>query len=97
MTTVTAILQAVPERAEELEALLRDTAEHTRQEPGALAYAVGRQDDGRFLVTEWYADRAACEAHFAAPYVTGLLARFPELLLTEAQVEIADTVTGFVR
>ncbi|MFJ9461329.1 putative quinol monooxygenase [Kitasatospora sp. NPDC101447] len=94
---MTVILQARPDREEELEGLLCDRAERTCRQPGALAYSVGRQDGGRFLMAEWYADRAAHEAHFAAPYVTELLARFPELLLSEVQVEIADTVGGFVR
>ncbi|MFD5438302.1 putative quinol monooxygenase [Kitasatospora sp. NPDC127067] len=98
MTMVVAILQARTGREEALAAALREVAERTREEPGALAYAVGRQEGGgRFLVTERYADRRAREAHFASSYVTDLLARFPELLADEPQVEFTDVVTAFAR
>ncbi|MFF2659128.1 putative quinol monooxygenase [Kitasatospora sp. NPDC058032] len=97
MTMVLAILRARPEQADALDAALREVAESTLREPGALAYTVARQDGERFLVVERYADHAAREAHFAAPYVTGLLARFPELLAEEPLVEFADVLTAFAR
>ncbi|MET8698156.1 putative quinol monooxygenase [Kitasatospora sp. NPDC004723] len=97
MTMVLAILRARPEQADALDAALREVAEQTLREPGALAYTVGRQDGERFLVVERYADHAARQAHFAAPYVTGLLARFPELLAEEPLVEFADVLTAFAR
>ncbi|WP_369185550.1 putative quinol monooxygenase [Streptomyces sp. Y1] len=97
MTMVVAILQAKPGQEDTLEEALCEVAARSREEPGAVAYTVGRRQGGRFLVAERYADRAACDAHFAAPYVTGLLARFPELLDGEPQVELTDVVTGFVR
>ncbi|MFE7192617.1 putative quinol monooxygenase [Kitasatospora sp. NPDC057541] len=97
MTMVLAILRARPEQADTLDAALREVAESTLREPGALAYTVGRQDGDRFLVVERYADHAAREAHFAAPYVAGLLARFPELLAEEPLVEFADVLTAFAR
>ncbi|GAA2807899.1 putative quinol monooxygenase [Kitasatospora sp. CM 4170] len=97
MTVVVARLQARPERVAELAESLAALAEQTRKEPGALGYAVCGLDDGEFLVVERYADRAACDGHFAAAYVTELLGRFPELLLTDPQVEIADPLAGFHR
>ncbi|GAA1385563.1 hypothetical protein GCM10009639_08360 [Kitasatospora putterlickiae] len=97
MTMVLAILRARPEQADALEAALREVAGATLREPGALAYTVGRQDGERFLVVERYADRAARDAHFAAPYVTGLLARFPQLLAGEPQVEFADELSTHAR
>ncbi|MFJ9445724.1 putative quinol monooxygenase [Kitasatospora sp. NPDC101235] len=97
MTMVVAILQARPGREEALAEALREVAERTRAEPGALGYTVGRQEGGRFLVAERYADRRAREAHFASSHVTGLLARFPELLAGEPQVEFSEVVTAFAR
>ncbi|MER7705803.1 putative quinol monooxygenase [Kitasatospora sp. NPDC097605] len=97
MTMVLAILRARPGQADALEAALREVAEATSREPGALAYTVGRQDGNRFLVAERYADGAARDAHFAAPYVTGLLARFPQLLAEEPQVEFAEALTAHGR
>ncbi|WP_030395173.1 putative quinol monooxygenase [Kitasatospora purpeofusca] len=97
MTMVLAMLRAEPEHADELDAALREVAGHTRGEPGALAYSVARQDGGRFLVVERYADGAARDAHFAAPYVVALLDRFPLLLAEEPVVEFAEVVTAFAR
>ncbi|SDT82902.1 Quinol monooxygenase YgiN [Streptomyces sp. TLI_053] len=97
MTMVLAILRARPEHVDELDAALRDVAGRTAGEPGALAYSVARQDGGRFLVVERYADGPARDAHFAAPYVAGLLDRFPLLLAEEPVVEFAEVVTGFTR
>ncbi|GAB7184243.1 hypothetical protein ATKI12_4074 [Kitasatospora sp. Ki12] len=97
MTMVVAILQARPGQEDILEAALCQVAERSQEEQGAVAYTVGRQEGGRLLVSERYADRAACDAHFAASYVTDLLARFPELLDGEPQVEFTDVVTGFAR
>ncbi|MEV7186374.1 hypothetical protein [Kitasatospora sp. NPDC093102] len=41
--------------------------------------------------------RRAREAHFASSHVTDLLARFPELLAGEPQVEFSEVVTAFAR
>ncbi|MFF8772542.1 putative quinol monooxygenase [Kitasatospora sp. NPDC015120] len=97
MTMVLAILRARPEQAAALDAALREVAEATLREPGALAYTVGRGDGDRFLVAERYADRAARDAHFAAPQVTALLARFPQLLAEEPLVEFAEVSTAVAR
>ncbi|MET9182091.1 antibiotic biosynthesis monooxygenase [Kitasatospora aureofaciens] len=94
---VVAILQARLGQEDVLETALCEVAARTREEQGAVAYTVGRQNGGRFLVAERYADREACDAHFAASYVADLLARFPELLDGEPQVEFTHVVTGFVR
>ncbi|MFB8239523.1 putative quinol monooxygenase [Kitasatospora purpeofusca] len=97
MTMVLAMLRARPERADELDAALREVAGRTPGEPGALAYSVARQDGDRFLVVERYADDATRDAHFAAPYVAALLDRFPLLLAEEPVVEFAEVVTAFTR
>ncbi|AUG80965.1 hypothetical protein CFP65_6304 [Kitasatospora sp. MMS16-BH015] len=96
MTMVVAVLQARAGQEEALEEALSEVAERTREEPGVLTYTVGRQAGGRFLVTERYLDREACETHFASFYVTDLLARFTELLAAEPQVDLSEVVTGFV-
>ncbi|WP_051637363.1 putative quinol monooxygenase [Rhodococcus sp. UNC363MFTsu5.1] len=96
MTMVTAILNPKPGHADALIAALHEVAEHTRREAGVLAYAIGRREDGSLVVAEQYIDRDACDVHFAAPYVSGLLARFPELLDGDPQVEFAETVSSFV-
>lgn len=94
MTTVFAILRPRPERADELERDLLALARSTAAEPGARAYSISRTDDDQFLVYERYADPPARDAHFAAPYLTALLARFPELLTTEPQVVFGTELQG---
>lgn len=94
MTTVFAILRPRPERADELERELLALARSTAAEPGARAYSVSRTDDHQFLVFERYADPPARDAHFAAPYLTALLARFPDLLESEPQVVFGAELKG---
>jgi quinol monooxygenase YgiN len=48
-------------------------------------------------VFERYADQAACDAHFATPYVTAFLARTGELLTGEPQIEFGTELAGFHR
>ncbi len=96
MTMVTAILRPRPGRADDLAAALLDVAECTRAEAGVVAYAIGRRENGNFVVAEQYVNQGACDAHFAAPYVADLLARFPELVDGKPEVEFAATLTSFV-
>src|SRR5512142_874791 len=97
MTVVFAILKARPEYADEVEHQLRELVRLTREEPGALGYAVYRQPGGGFLVHERYADERAREAHFAAPYVTAFLAATERLLVAAPQVEMGVELDGFHR
>lgn len=97
MAVCVAILRAKPEHAEEVERTIRAIAAATRDEPGALTFVLHRQGDDTFIVYEKYADEAAREAHFATPYVSSLVARFPELLAQEPQIEFAEELVGFSR
>ncbi|MEU8118012.1 putative quinol monooxygenase [Spirillospora sp. NPDC049024] len=95
MTVAMARLEAVPGRADEVEAALAEVAERTAREPGAVAYSVVRHDQVRFLVYEEYVDQAACDAHFTAPYVQDLLERLADLLVAAPQVDFGSRVAGF--
>ncbi|MEN3539857.1 putative quinol monooxygenase [Microbispora sp. ZYX-F-249] len=97
MSVCVAILQAKPEHADEVEAAVRGIAAATRDEEGALAFVLHRQGPDRFIIYEKYVDDDAREAHFATPYVSGLVARFGELLVAEPQIEFAEELTGFIR
>jgi quinol monooxygenase YgiN len=61
---------ARPDRLPEVERLITRLAEHVRHEPGNLEFTVYQraEDPCRFFVFERYVDRAAFEAHLAAPY-----------------------------
>lgn len=95
MTAVFAILKARPERADEVQQELLELKRLTREEVGAVGYEVFRGDDGVFLVFEHYVDQSACDAHFATPYVSGFLARMPEVLADEPQVRFGAEVSDF--
>ena len=92
-----AILKAKPEYAEEVERTIRGIAAVTPDEPGALTFVLHRQDPDTFIVYERYVDEAARDAHFAAPYVADFVARFPELLVADPQIEFAEELIGFFR
>lgn len=93
MTVVFATLKARPERVDQVRNELLELKRLTNVEPGALGYAVYGGADGVFVVFERYVDQAACDAHFAAPYVNAFFARVPELLTDEPQVQFVDEVT----
>lgn len=95
MTVVIAILKAKPEHTDEVELHLLDLQRRTREEPGAMEYAVHRQDGGGFLVYERYVDQSACDAHFDAPYVANFLDRCAEWLIDAPQVESGRELAGF--
>jgi quinol monooxygenase YgiN len=97
MTSVFAILKARPERAEQVQQELLELQRLTRDEPGALGYAICRGDDSTYLVFERYADQAACDAHFATSYVSAFLAKVPDLLTGEPQVQFGSEVSDFRR
>lgn len=97
MSVCVAILRAKPEHADEVEATIRDIAAVTRDEKGALAFVLHRQGPDKFIIYEKYVDDDAREAHFAAPYVSGFVARFGELLVAEPQIEFAEELVGFSR
>ncbi|MEV7802828.1 putative quinol monooxygenase [Microbispora sp. NPDC088329] len=97
MAVCVAILRAKPEHADEVEATIRSIVASTQDEKGALAFVLHRQGPDTFIIYEKYVDEEAREAHFAAPYVSGFVARFGELLVAEPQIEFAEELAGFTR
>jgi quinol monooxygenase YgiN len=75
-------LTAKPDAIEEVSQILRELADETRSEPGAVAYTVQREADRpyHFRVLETYRDREAFESHMTSPHVQRALARFNALL-----------------
>jgi quinol monooxygenase YgiN len=59
------------------------------QEPGCLAYVMHESRDapGTIVMIETWADQAAIDAHGKAPAITGLAARFDELLAEPVRLE----------
>ena len=68
-TILHAVFTALPEKGEEVAALLRDFAEVVRAEEGNVLFDATRlvDDPDRFFVYEVYRDDAAFQAHISAP------------------------------
>lgn len=94
MNVVFAVMTARPEYVDDVEHHLLELQRRTRDERGALGYAVHRRADNGFLVYEQYIDQAACDAHFAQPYVIEFLERSKRLLVAEPRVEFGVEIDG---
>ncbi|MBO9537208.1 putative quinol monooxygenase [Herbaspirillum sp.] len=81
-------------RAAELESVLRSLAASARAEPGILFYAVQRPqgDPGRFILYEYYADKAAWETHLQYAPAKEQLDRFDSLLAAPPKLTFCDAV-----
>jgi len=91
MTAVVVVdIYGLAGRAGELVALLRETQEHARLEPGCVRYAfadvVG--DPGHHLVVQEWRDEAALEAHYASPSFRRYQHHVGELLARPSQVRL---------
>ena len=62
-------VHALVGRGDELVALLRETQEHARAEPGCDAYAFAEVvgEPGHYVVVQEWRDEEALEAHYASP------------------------------
>lgn len=93
MAVVVSARWVAREGAEErIEALLRAVVAAAPAEPGCLAY-IGHRDPGDariFLLYEQYRDRAAYDAHMAAPYVQAAIDEGVPLL-SESDVRLYET------
>jgi quinol monooxygenase YgiN len=85
---VIAVFTPADGRADAVHAALAGLIAPSRAEPGNRGYAVRRVSGTppRYAVIERYRDRAAFEAHRAAPHVTAFLGRSDELLAAPPEV-----------
>lgn len=76
---------ALPGKADQVEELLRGLVADVRQEPGNEVFDAYRVEEAsdRFFVFEVYRDRAAFEAHLAAPYGEGFNAALGALIVED--------------
>src|SRR4051812_5999361 len=89
-------------RAEEAEAVLRETIEATHAEDGCLSYALHRDknDPNVYVLVERWVSQEALDAHITQPYVTGLgersagvIAKRPVIRFCEP-IPVGDTAKG---
>ncbi|HEY8378765.1 MAG TPA: putative quinol monooxygenase [Nannocystis sp.] len=85
---VVATLQAHPERAGELAALLGELARTSRAQPGNLRFDVHQQlsDPTRLITIEHWDGVASVDAHMASSYVADVLAKLGSLLAAPPQI-----------
>jgi quinol monooxygenase YgiN len=76
---VIAVLEAKPNCAGELAALVRRLTPHVRAEPGCLGFIPyhAQTNAGRIYIYEVYADAGAFDAHLQADYVREFIAALP--------------------
>jgi quinol monooxygenase YgiN len=77
----TAVLKARPGKADELVALLRGLASHSRSEPGNLRWDLwqDQNDKTTFIIDELYKDIGSVQAHRATPHFQNYASRINEL------------------
>ncbi|MCP5159198.1 MAG: antibiotic biosynthesis monooxygenase [Gammaproteobacteria bacterium] len=85
---VVARLVACPEKVADLQALLLNLIEPTRQESGCRRYSLlhNTTDPTEFTFVEEWTDEAALEAHFTTPHLQAVLAQAPPLLAVEPDI-----------
>ncbi len=82
MYTIIGTVTARPETREELEGLLQAQVAPTRAEPGCINYDL-HMDEAHpcvFVFYENWTDRAALDAHLAAPHLRPLMSQIDRLL-----------------
>ncbi|MGW1027973.1 putative quinol monooxygenase [Streptomyces sp. NPDC002577] len=91
---VVAHYRCEPADEDTVRAALLKMREHTRTEPGNLAYEVHAEEGrpGGFVLYEQYKDRAGFDAHAAADHFDELIVRTVRPLLTERTVTFAEVL-----
>jgi quinol monooxygenase YgiN len=88
MIVLHATIPIDPNRRDEALELMRELAEHSREEEGIVDYQVATDidDPNLFRVTEQYEDESAFDAHGESDHFTEFEAKLPELLAGEPDV-----------
>ncbi|UFS58815.1 putative quinol monooxygenase [Subtercola endophyticus] len=97
--TLTATLQAKPERREELRDLLESFVPKSRSEDGCIEYVlqVSDEDENTFMFYENWVSKDHLDRHMALPYQLEWFERQPELLAAPARMHFYTLVTDYAR
>jgi quinol monooxygenase YgiN len=81
MIIVSGVVQARPDTFDEVRSLCVEHVARSRTEPGCLEHgvAIDVHDDLRLVFFERWTDRAALDAHFAAPASTAFVEKVVKL------------------
>ena len=97
MIALTAILRAKAGEESRLQRLLTDVfAQVERDEPGTVAYFIGRDPDepSVFTTYERYVDRAAMDAHNASPAVQAFFDVATDVLDGAAVIRVTEEIAA---
>ncbi|MEX0800399.1 MAG: antibiotic biosynthesis monooxygenase family protein [Dehalococcoidia bacterium] len=101
MNTVIASFKIKPDKQSEAEEALREMGEAVEaNEPGALAYAIHRnqKDPTEIVFFEMYTDGDAFKAHTASPHFQALQVKLAQLAdLSTVKIDRLERFAGFVR
>lgn len=88
-------LEADLGRSEELETLLSSLAAMAEHEPGTIFYSVQRPEgeSGKFILCEYYTDKAAWQTHLQYAPVQEKLKRLETLLRGAPKLTLCDAVS----
>jgi|WetSurMetagenome_2_1015567.scaffolds.fasta_scaffold187984_2 quinol monooxygenase YgiN len=99
MIVLMAILEACPGKESGLEAALREMIPQVQNEEGTLNYTLHKSTTtpGRFCFYEKYTDQKAIDHHMNTPYFKALIAKIPELVKGDPQLEFYTPLAGIER
>jgi quinol monooxygenase YgiN len=91
---VLAFLKAKPGKREELEKMLKIVIEHTRREPGNIAYVMHRsiKNPDELMFDEIWVDMKALEDHLKMPHMQAALPKMADLLAVPLRIETYSEV-----
>jgi quinol monooxygenase YgiN len=87
-------LEAKPEKADEVEAFLRDAQSLAEQEPGTTAWFALRMGPTSFAIFDAFPDDDARQAHLSGPIAEALMAKAGELLATPPSINSMDVIAS---
>lgn len=91
---VLAFLKAKPGKREELEKMLKTVIEHTRKEPGNIAYVMHRsiKNPDELMFDEIWVDMKSLEDHLKMPHMQTALPKMEAMLEVPLRIETYSEV-----
>ena len=87
-------LEAKPDKAEELQAFLREAQTLAEQEPGTAAWFALRMGPTTFAIFDVFPDEESRQAHLNGEIAKALMEHADELLATPPQIHQLDVIAS---
>lgn len=96
MIILTAVIQAKPEKEQELKDLLKSLIPLVKEEKGTVEYILhsSKAVPGKFLFYEKYKDKQAYDDHSNNTHLRDVFRQFDGLVIEEPQVEFFEEVAS---